>query len=196
MFEKEFCKYQKSKYAIGVGSGTDAIFLSLKALGIGKGDEVITPTYSFYATAGAIATSGAKPVFVDIDLKNWNINSETIEKKITKKTKLILLVHTYGFPSNMNKIMYLKKKYKLFLIEDAAEMHGQFFFNKPCGSFGDLSTFSFYANKQLTTGEGGMISTSNLKFYNKMKSLRNLILYQLLDVSYDLIQPSSNIFQR
>ena len=118
LFEKEFCKYQKSKYAIGVGSGTDAIFLSLKALGIGKGDEVITPTYSFYATAGAIATSGAKPVFVDIK-DDLNIDEDKIEKKITKKTKAIVPVHWSGRICNMEKIIKIAKKYKLHIVEDA-----------------------------------------------------------------------------
>ncbi len=117
-FEKQFCKYQKVKYALGVGSGTDAIFLSLKALNIKEGDEVITPTYSFYATAGAIATTGAKPVYVDIK-KDLNIDEEKIEKKITNRTKAIVPVHWSGRICNMRKIVQLAKKYKLHIVEDA-----------------------------------------------------------------------------
>ena len=174
LLENKFKKIVNRKFASSVSNGTVALELAIRSLNLKPGSEVIVPTFTIISPVLAIIRNNLTPVFVDIDLKNWNINSETIEKKITKKTKLILLVHTYGFPSNMNKIMYLKKKYKLFLIEDAAEMHGQFFLNKPCGSFGDLSTFSFYSNKFISCGEGGIICTDKLNLKKRLDKLRNL----------------------
>ncbi len=174
LFEKEFCKYQKSKYAIGVGSGTDAIFLSLKALGIGKGDEVITPTYSFYATAGAIATSGAKPVFVDIK-DDLNIDEDKIEKRITKKTKAIVPVHWSGRICNMEKIIKIAKKYKLHIVEDAC--HAILAYDnkkKFAGNFGITGCFSMHPLKNLNVwGDGGIITTNNKRIYEKLKLMRN-----------------------
>ena len=173
-FEKQFCKYQKVKYAVGVGSGTDAIFLSLKALNIKEGDEVITPTYSFYATAGAIATTGAKPVYVDIK-KDLNIDEEKIEKKITKKTKAIVPVHWSGRICNMRKIVYLAKKYKLHVIEDACHAilaHDDK--KKFAGNFGITGCFSMHPLKNLNVwGDGGVITTNNKKIYEKLKLMRN-----------------------
>ncbi len=174
LLEDKFKKIVQRKYASTVCNWTVAIELAIKSLNIKPGSEVIVPTFTIISPILAIIRNKLKPVFVDIDLKYWNINSREIEKKITSKTKLILLVHTYGFPSNMNEIMNLKKKYKLFLIEDAAEMHGQFFLEKPCGSFGDLSTFSFYSNKFISSGEGGIVCTNNSKLKKKIDSLRNL----------------------
>ena len=171
-FEKEFCKYQNVKYAVGVGSGTDAIFLSLKALGINGGDEIITPTYSFYATAGAIATAGAKPVFVDIK-EDLNIDENKIEKKITKKTKVILPVHLTGNPSDMIAIKKIAKKYKLKIIEDSAEALGTFYKKKHAGTFGNAGCLSFNGNKIITTGCGGAVLTNNYKIYNFIKNKIN-----------------------
>ena len=174
LFEKEFCKYQKVKYAIGVGSGTDAIFLSLKAIGIKEGDEVITPTYSFYATAGAIATSGATPIFVDIK-DDLNIDENKIEEKITKKTKAIVPVHWSGRICNMNKILNLAKKYKLHVIEDACHAilaHDDK--KKYAGNFGTLGCFSMHPLKNLNVwGDGGIITTNNKKLYEKLRLIRN-----------------------
>ena len=174
LFEKQFCKYQKVKYAIGVGSGTDAIFLSLKALGIKEGDEVITPTYSFYATAGAIATAGAKPVFVDIK-DDLNIDEEKIEKKITKKTKAIVPVHWSGRICNMKKILTIAKKYKIHVIEDACHAimaHDDK--KKYAGNFGITGCFSMHPLKNLNVwGDGGIITTNNKKIYNKIRLMRN-----------------------
>ena len=174
LFEKEFCKYQKVKYALGVGSGTDAIFLSLKALGIKEGDEVITPTYSFYATAGAIATTGAKPVFTDVK-DDLNIDENEIEKKITKKTKAIVPVHWSGRICNMKKIMKIAKKYKLKVVEDACHAilaHDDK--KKYAGNFGITGCFSMHPLKNLNVwGDGGIIATNNKKIYEKLKLMRN-----------------------
>ncbi len=174
LFEKEFCKFQRVKYALGVGSGTDAIFLSLKALGIKEGDEVITPTYSFYATAGAIATSGAKPIFVDIK-DDLNIDEEKIEKKITSKTKAIVPVHWSGRICNMKKIISISKKYKLHIIEDACHAilaHDDK--KKFAGNFGVTGCFSLHPLKNLNVwGDGGIITTNNKKIYEKLKLMRN-----------------------
>ena len=174
LFEKEFCKYQRVKYAVGVGSGTDAIFLSLKALGIKEGDEVITPTYSFYATAGAIATSGAKPVFIDVK-DDLNIDENKIEKKITKKTKAIVPVHWSGRICNMNKILNLAKKYKLHVIEDACHaILAHDYKKKYAGNFGICGCFSMHPLKNLNVwGDGGIITTNNKKLYDKLRLIRN-----------------------
>ena len=174
LFEKKFCKFQKVKYAIGVGSGTDAIFLSLKALNIGAGDEVITPTYSFYATAGAIATTGAKPIFVDIK-NDLNINENEIEKKITKNTKAIVPVHWSGRICNMKKILSIAKKYNLYVVEDACHaILAQNDSFKFAGSFGITGCFSMHPLKNLNVwGDGGVIVTNNKKIYQKIKLLRN-----------------------
>ena len=174
LFEKEFCKYQNVKYAIGVGSGTDAIFLSLKALGIKDGDEVITPTYSFYATAGAIAAAGAKPVFVDVK-DDLNIDEDKIEKKITKKTKAIVPVHWSGRICNMKKILRIAKKYNLHVVEDACHAilaHDDK--KKYAGNFGITGCFSMHPLKNLNVwGDGGIIATNNKKIYEKLKLMRN-----------------------
>jgi len=173
-FEREFCKYQKVKYAVGVGSGTDAIFLSLKALGIKDGDEIITPTYSFYATAGAIATAGAKPIFVDVK-DDLNIDEDKIEKKITKKTKAIVPVHWSGRICNMKKILRLAKKYNLHVVEDACHAilaHDDK--KKYAGNFGITGCFSMHPLKNLNVwGDGGIIATNNKKIYEKLKLMRN-----------------------
>ena len=174
LFEKKFCKYQKVKYAVGVGSGTDAIFLSLKALGIKDGDEVITPTYSFYATAGAIVIAGAKPVFVDIK-DDLNIDENEIEKKVTKKTKAIVPVHWSGRICNMKKIMRIAKKYNLHVVEDACHAilaHDDK--KKYAGNFGITGCFSMHPLKNLNIwGDGGIIATNNKKIYEKLRLMRN-----------------------
>ena len=173
-FEKKFSKKLNRKYSIAVSNGTAALEIAIKSLGIKKNDEVIIPNFTIISNALAVIKQNAKPVLIDCDLTTWNMKVEDIEKKINKKTKALLVTHIYSFANDMDKIVKICKKYKIFLIEDAAEVIGLKYKNKLCGSFGDLSTFSFYANKQVTTGEGGMISTNNLSLYNKCKSLRNL----------------------
>ena len=173
-FEKSFADSVNRKYAVAVSSGTAAIDIAIECLNLPKGSEVIVTSFTIISTINQILKSGLVPVFVDVDKYNWNINEELIENKISKKTKAIIIVHTYGLPANLNKIIKISSKYNLKIIEDSAEMHGQYYFDKPCGSFGDISIFSFYSNKLITTGEGGMILTNNKRFYEKAKSLKNL----------------------
>ncbi|MAJ65753.1 MAG: DegT/DnrJ/EryC1/StrS family aminotransferase [Pelagibacteraceae bacterium TMED233] len=173
-FEENFSKLINRKYSTAVSNGTAALEIAIKALDIKKGDEVIIPNFTIISNALAVIRQNAKPVLIDCEKENWNMKIDDIEKKITKKTRAIIATHIYNFPVDIDKIIKICKKYKIFLIEDAAEVIGQKYKNKMCGSFGDISTFSFYANKQITTGEGGMISTNNPKIYQKCKSLRNL----------------------
>ncbi len=173
-FEKNFSTYNKRKYGVAVSSGTAALEIALKALNLKKGSEVIIPAFSIISTALCVVKLGLKPVLVDSDLKNWNMIPKKIIKKISKKTKAIIITHIYGFPVDMGEILKIAKTKKIKIIEDAAEMIGQKYKGKICGSFGDLSTFSFYANKHITTGEGGMILTNKRELYDKCKSLKNL----------------------
>jgi dTDP-4-amino-4,6-dideoxygalactose transaminase len=172
-FEKEFAKYIGTKYAIQTTSGTTALHLALLALGIGNGDEVITTPFTFVATSNAILYTGARPVFVDIDENTFNIDPDLIEKKITKRTKAILVVHLYGLPADMTKINKIAKKYHIDVIEDAAQAHGATYKNRKVGSIGKLGCFSFYATKNMTTGEGGMVTTNSYKLAQKVRALRN-----------------------
>lgn len=173
-FERSFSKYNKRTYGIAVSSGSAALEIAMKSLKLKKNDEVIIPAFSIISTALCVVKLGLKPVLVDAELKTWNMDISQIIKKITKKTKVILITHIYGFPVDMRKILQIAKKKNIKIVEDAAEMIGQTYYKKKCGSFGDISIFSFYANKHITTGEGGMILTNNKKIYNKCKSLRNL----------------------
>lgn len=172
-FEKEFAKkISKTKYAVAVNSGTSALFLALKALKIGIDDEVILPAFTMIATINAVVWVGAKPILVDCQSKqDWNINPDKIEEKITKKTKAIIPVHIYGYPCDMEKIIEIAKKYHLYVVEDAAEAMGSTFRGKNCGSFSDVSCFSLYSNKIITTGNGGIVCTNNKKVYNLIKRL-------------------------
>ena len=173
IFENKFKKLQKSKYAIAVGSGTDAIMLSLKALGIKEGDEVITTPFTFYATINAIVTAGAKPIFVDI-ADDFNIDPNLIEKKITKKTKAILPVHWTGRICDMSKISKIAKKYKLKVVEDACHSINAMRNKKYAGNFGDYGCFSMHPLKNLNVwGDGGVVVTNNKKLADKMNLLRN-----------------------
>ena len=173
-FENSFSKKINRKYSIAVSSGTAALEIALKSLNIKKDDEVIIPNFTIISNALAVIKLNAKPVLIDCDLNTWNIKTNDVEKKITKKTKAIIVTHIYSFANDMDEISRICKKNKIYLIEDAAEVLGLKYKNRMCGSFGDISTFSFYANKQLTTGEGGMISTNNFSLYKKCLSLRNL----------------------
>src|SRR3989344_7040816 len=157
LFEKAFAKKTGVKYAVAVNSGGSALFLALWALGVRKGDEVIVPTFTMVATANAVAHCGAKPVFVDCE-ENGNIDVSKIEEKITSRTKAIMPVHIYGHPCDMDEIKAIAKKYKLFIVEDAAEAQGALYKEKIVGTWSDAACFSFYANKLITTGEGGMVT--------------------------------------
>ncbi len=173
-FEENFSKSVDRYYGVAVSNGTAALEIAVKALNIGNGDEVIMPTFTIISCAGAIIKAGAKPVLVDSDIDTWNIDVHDIEKKITKNTKAIMVVHIYGLPVDMDPIINIANKYHLKIIEDAAEMHGQTYKARICGSFGDISTFSFYPNKHITTGEGGMIVTNSSSLADRCRSLRNL----------------------
>lgn len=173
-FEEKMSALVNRKYGIAVCNGTAALEVAAQALGIGEGDEVIMPTFTIISCAMAVTKLGAKPVFVDCDRNTWNMKTEDIEAKITSRTKAIMIVHIYGLPVDVDKILEIARKYDLKIIEDAAEMHGQLYKGQPCGSFGDISTFSFYPNKHITTGEGGMVVTDNEELAEKCRSLRNL----------------------
>jgi len=173
-FEKMVALSTQRKYAVAVTNGTAALDVAIRALEIGAGDEVILPTFAIISCIGEIIRSGAKPVFIDSDLNTWNMDVDKIENAITAKTKAIIVVHTYGLPVDMDAVMNIAAKFNLKVIEDAAEMMGQSYKNKPCGSFGDISTLSFYSNKNITTGEGGMLLTNSLDLANRCSDLRNL----------------------
>ncbi len=172
-FEKDFASYIGVKNAAAVNSGTSGLHLCIKALGIGEGDEVITTPFSFIASANCAMFEGAKPVFVDIRPDTFNIDEKKIEEKITKNTKAILPVHVFGYPCDMIAINKIAKKHGLKIIEDACEAIGASIGGKKAGTFSDCSVFAFYPNKQMTTGEGGMIVTDDEKIDAMAKSMRN-----------------------
>lgn len=173
-FEEQFAAKMDRRHGVAVCNGSVAIEVAILALGIGKGDEVIMPTFTIISCAAAIIRAGAKPVLVDADPLTWNMDVTQIEAKINKHTRAIMVVHIYGLPVDMDPVLKVAEKYGLKIIEDAAEVHGQTYKGKPCGGFGEISTFSFYANKNITTGEGGMILTDDEKIAEKCRSLRNL----------------------
>jgi perosamine synthetase len=172
-FENNFSNYIGSKHSVAVNSGTSGLHLALLALGISKGDEVITTPFSFIASANCILFVGAKPVFVDIDPETLNIDASRIEQAITSRTKAILAVDVFGYPAEWYRLKKIAKKYNLLLIEDACEAIGAEYNGKKTGNFGDCGVFGFYPNKQITTGEGGIISTNSKTFAEICKSLRN-----------------------
>ena len=173
-FEEAFSEYSDCKYGIAVTNGTVAIHLALVSLGIGTGDEVIIPSFTMIATAFAVCYTGAMPVFVDADANTWNIDINKIEEKITARTKAIIPVHIFGNPCDMNAINEIAKKHKLFIVEDAAEAHGAMFNGKKVGSFSDIAAFSFFANKNITTGEGGMCVTNSPEYNEKCRYYKNM----------------------
>ena len=189
-FEENFASFCKASYTAGVNSGTSALHLSLKALDIGQGDEVLLPTNSFIATAWAVSYVGAKIVFVDCDPKTWNIDVKSIEAKITNKTKAILCVHLYGSPCDMNKLLEIKEKHALYLIEDCAQAHGAEFEGKKVGNFGEVGAFSFYPSKNLGAfGESGAVVTKNKAIFERIKRLRNQGIsqkYHYNEISYNM----------
>ncbi|MBC8490026.1 MAG: DegT/DnrJ/EryC1/StrS family aminotransferase [Bacteroidetes bacterium] len=173
-FEDEFAKFTEVKHAIAVTNCTAALHLAFKGLGIGYGDEVIVPSFSFVATANAILYVDAKPIFADItSLDNWNISPKDIEKKISSRTKAIILMHYGGYPCDMNSINSIAEKHNLFIIEDAAHAPGAEYNGEKCGSLSDVACFSFFSNKNMTTGEGGMITTDDDSLAKKMRVMRS-----------------------
>ncbi len=173
-FEEKMSASVNRKYGIAVSNGTAALEVACQAIGITEGDEVIMPTFTIISCAMAVTKLGGIPVFVDSDINTWNMNVDEIEKKITRKTKAIMVVHIYGLPVDMDPVIEIAEKHGLKIIEDAAEMHGQTYKGRPCGSFGDISIFSFYPNKHITTGEGGMVVTDDEFLMERCRSLRNL----------------------
>lgn len=173
-FEKKFSKLTNRKFAATVANGTAALEIAIKTLNLKPNSEVIIPTFNIISAALAVVKNNLKPILIDSDLNTWNMCLKDFKKKITKKTRAVIVTHTYGFPCNINQIIKICKKNKITIIEDAAEMIGQTYKGKPCGSFGEISIFSFYANKHITTGEGGIILTNNKKLHEKACSLRNL----------------------
>ncbi len=172
-FEKEFAEYIGVEHAVAVVNGTAALDILLKAIGVREGDEVITTPFTFIATANSILFQGAKPVFADIDPKTYNLDPGDVVEKITSRTKAILVVHLYGQPADMNAFREIAEDHKLFLIEDAAQAHGAEYRGQKVGGLGDGAIFSFYATKNMTTGEGGMITTNNDEIARKARLLRN-----------------------
>ncbi len=173
-FEQKMSAGVNRRYGIAVSNGTAALEVAIQALGVKEGDEVIMPAFTIISCAMAVTKVGAVPVLVDSDLQTWNMNTEEIEAKITPRTKAIMIVHIYGLPVEVDRVLALAEKYNLKVIEDAAEMHGQTYNGRPCGSFGDISTFSFYPNKHITTGEGGMVMTDDEELAERCRMIRNL----------------------
>jgi len=173
LFEEKFAKFCEANYAASVVNGTAALHVLLATLGIKKGDEVIIPNLTFVATANAVIYTGAKPVFVDVDRQTWNIAPQKIEEKITKKTKAIIAVHLYGHPADMDQINSLAKSYNILVLEDACEAHGALYKGRKVGSLSLASCFSFYGNKIITTGEGGMIVSNNKSIIKRANFLKS-----------------------
>jgi dTDP-4-amino-4,6-dideoxygalactose transaminase len=171
-FEEKFANYIGTEYAVAVSSGTTALHLALLAAGVGEGDKVITTPFSFAATGNSVLYTGAKPVFVDIDPLTYNIDPEKIGNALTSTTKAILPVHLYGQPADMDPISKIATENDLIVIEDAAQAHGAIYKNKMIGSIGDMGCFSFYPTKNMTTSEGGIVTTNNLEMADKIRILR------------------------
>lgn len=186
-FEKEFSNFVDCTHSISVANGTVAIHLALVALGIVQGDEVIVPTFTYVASVNAIAYTGAKPVFVDSNIESWQLDVDDVERKITPKTKAVMAVHLYGQPCDMDKLVALCRKHNLFLIEDCAEAFGSRFNGKHVGTFGDIATFSFFGNKTITTGEGGMVVTMDDTLADRCKHFRGQGLAKDREYWHDVI---------
>lgn len=187
-FEDKFANYIGTNYGVSVMNGTVALHLALLALGIGgEGDEVIVPTFTYIASVNAIKYVKATPVFVDSLEDSWQMDPEDIRKKITPKTKAIMIVHLYGHPCNMDEVVGIAKEYGLFLIEDCAEAIGSLYKGKKVGSFGDIACFSFFGNKTITCGEGGMVLTDDTTLYERMSRLKDQGLAQNREYWHDII---------
>lgn len=172
-FEEKFANYCGVRYGITTNSGTTALHLALATMGIKEGDEVIIPSFTMISTANAIAYLDAEPVVVDVEPLTWNIDPGLIEAKITDKTRAIIPIHTYGHPADMDRLKEIADRHKLAIVEDAAEAHGAEYKGRRVGSFGEMASFSFYANKIITTGEGGMIVTDNPERAELLQTMRN-----------------------
>lgn len=172
-FELEFSKYVGTKYGISTSNGTTALHLAIRALGIGRGDEVIVPDLTFASPANAVIYEGATPVLVDVEREYWGIDPSAVERAITDRTKAVIAVHLYGHPSKMDQLLRICKERDIKLIEDCAEAHGARFQDRVVGSMGDISCFSFYGNKIITTGEGGMALTNDHQLAESMQILRD-----------------------
>jgi perosamine synthetase len=173
-FEDKFATYVSRNHGIAISNGSAALDVAIQALNICNGDEVIIPAFTIISPAQSVVKAGGVPVLVESDINTWNMDVSQIEAKITSKTKAVIVVHIYGLPVDMDPVLALCKKHNLYLIEDAAEMHGQTYNGKLCGSFGNISIFSFYPNKHITTGEGGMIVCNNDQLAERCRKLRNL----------------------
>ena len=173
-FEEAFSASVNKRYGIAVSSGTAALDIAIALLDIGPGDEVILPAFTIISCVNEIIRRGATPVLIDSDALTWNMDVSQVESRITPRTKAIMAVHTYGLPVDMVTLEYLSHKYEIPIIEDAAQAHGLSYWDEPCGSMGDIATFSFYANKTLTTGEGGMVLVNEERLYNRAIMFRNL----------------------
>ncbi|MEB3755314.1 MAG: DegT/DnrJ/EryC1/StrS family aminotransferase [Desulfurococcales archaeon] len=172
-FEEEFSKWINVKHSIAVSNGTVALHLALLALGVGPGDEVIVPDITFASPANMVILTGARPVFVDVTPEYWCIDPNDLKRKITERTKAIIVVHLYGHPADMDEILEIAKMQNIYIIEDAAEAHGAEYKGKKVGTYGDVATFSFYANKVITTGEGGMVITNIDELADKIRLMRD-----------------------
>lgn len=186
-FEDGFSEFTGIKYSAAVSNGTVALHLALLALGIGEANEVIVPTFTYIASVNAIKYVNAKPVFVDSDPVTWQIDPAKIRKRITKKTKAIMAVHIYGHPCDMTQIKKIAKEFNLFIIEDCAEAIGTYYKNKHAGNFSNISTFSFFGNKTITTGEGGMVCTNDPKLYDLVLRLKGQGLAKGREYFHDII---------
>jgi perosamine synthetase len=173
-FEAEFAQRVGRKFGIAVANGSVALDVAIAAIGIEPGDEIILPSFTIISCAAAIVRAGAVPVVVDADPLTWNMRVDQVAAKVTKKTRAIMVVHIYGLPVDLDPIFEVARQHGLRVIEDAAQAHGQNYKGRPCGSFGDVSTFSFYPNKHVTTGEGGMVLTDDATVAERCRSLRNL----------------------
>ncbi|MGB9853434.1 MAG: DegT/DnrJ/EryC1/StrS family aminotransferase [Candidatus Bathyarchaeales archaeon] len=172
-FEEDFARFVEAKYALAVNSGTAALHMAVVGAEVTRGDEVILPSFTFVATAEAVVMAGAKPVFVDIDPETYNISPEKIEKAMTKKTKAIIAVDLYGSPADLKPVREMADRYGLKVVEDAAQAHGAIYKGKPVGAYADVACWSFYASKNMTTGEGGMITTNDGEMAEKLRLLRS-----------------------
>ena len=173
-FETRLASRAGRRYGIAVSNGTAALDVAIAALGIGQGDEVIVPTFTIISCVTQILRCGARPVFVDCEADSWNMRVDQVETRISPRTKAIMAVHIYGLPVDMAPLVDIADRHALYLIEDASEAIGQTYAQQPCGSFGDISTFSFYPNKHITTGEGGMLLVNSPDLAQRCRSLRNL----------------------
>lgn len=173
-FEEEFARFTGRKHAVAVANGTAALDIAIAVSGLEKGDEIILPSFTIISCLSEVLRRGIVPVWIDSDPLTWNMDVARLEPLITPRTKAIMAVHLYGLPVDMDPLLAIAKKYNLTVLEDASQAHGLLYKNKPCGSFGLISTFSFYANKIITTGEGGMVVTDDDALAEKMRSYRNL----------------------